>query len=84
MPRISEAAPYIRDLLDWGNQNNMTYRVRYVPLCYFADYIESDNISELMEVKIYSNVTHSAPDFQNPDAVKGRQEAGRKKTAKCE
>jgi hypothetical protein len=46
----------------------MTYRVRYVPLCYFEDYLEN-NISELKEIEIYSNVTHSAPDFYNADVV---------------
>jgi len=30
MPKISDATPYMRKLLDWGNENNMIYRVRYV------------------------------------------------------
>jgi hypothetical protein len=46
----------------------MIYRVRYVPLCYFEDYLEN-NISELKELEIYSNITHSAPDFQNNDVI---------------
>ena len=82
MPKISETAPYMKSLLDWWNNNNMTYRVRYVPLCYFEDYIEN-NISELKEVEIYSNVTHSAPDFYNKDVVEGRKNTWRIKTKKC-
>jgi hypothetical protein len=46
----------------------MLYRVRYVPLCYFEEYIES-NISEIKEIEIYSNITHRAPDFYNSDVV---------------
>ena len=82
MPKISEAAPYMRKLLDWGNENNMTYRVRYVPLCYFEDYLEN-NISELKEIEIYTNVTHSAPDFKNTDVIEWRKNAWRVKTKKC-
>ncbi len=82
MPYISEAAPYMRSVLDWGNANGMRYRVRYVPLCYFPNHLEN-NISELKETQIYSNVTHSAPDFYNADVVVGRKNTGRKKTEKC-
>lgn len=82
MPRISKTAPYMRKLLDWGNKNWMTYRVRYVPLCYFEDYLDN-NISELKEVEIYTNVTHSAPDFYNSDVVEGRKQTGRIKPDKC-
>ena len=82
MPRISKAAPYMRQLLDWGNANDMIYRVRYVPLCYFPEYIE-DNVSEIQETQIYTNVTHSAPDFHNSDVVEGRKNAGRVRTKKC-
>jgi hypothetical protein len=60
----------------------MTYRVRYVPLCYFEDYLDN-NISELKEVEIYTNVTHSAPDFYNSDVVEGRKQTGRIKPDKC-
>ena len=83
MPRISKAAPYMRKLLDWGNDNQMTYRVRYVPLCYFPEYLEN-NVSEIQEVKIYTSVTHSAPDFLNEDVVSGRKMTGRVKPEKCE
>lgn len=83
MPKISNCAPVMRELLDWWNQNNMIYRVRYVPLCYFQDYTEN-NISELKEIEIYTNVTHSAPDFYNNDVVEWRKNAWRVKTKKCE
>lgn len=82
MPKISECAPYMRELLDWWNNNNMIYRVRYVPLCYFEWYLDN-NISELKEIEIYSNVTHSAPDFYNSDVVEWRRNSGRIKTKKC-
>ncbi len=82
MPRISAAASYMRELLDWWNKNSMTYRVRYVPLCYFTDYLDN-NISELKEIEIYSNVTHSAPDFKNTDVVEWRKNTWRVKTKKC-
>jgi len=61
----------------------MVYRVRYVPLCYFKEYIETNNISELMEKKIYSKVIHSAPDFVDEDVITNRQISGRMKTEKC-
>lgn len=83
MPRISDAAPYMRKALDWGNNNGMVYRVRYVPLCYFKEYLD-DNISELKEVEIYTNVVHSAPDFYNNDVVEGRKNTWRIKTQKCQ
>lgn len=82
MPKISEAAPYMKELLDWWNKNNMIYRVRYVPLCYFEDYLEN-NISEIIEWEMYSNVTHSAPDFNNSDVTEWRKNNWRVKTKKC-
>lgn len=82
MPKISDSAPYIRELLDWWNKNNMLYRVRYVPLCYFEEYIES-NISEIKEIEIYSNITHRAPDFYNSDVVEWRKNTWRIKPKKC-
>ncbi len=82
MPRIRDASPVMRKLIDWWIENGMTYRMRYVPLCYFQDYLE-DSISELRETEIYTNVTHSAPDFHNSDVVEGRKNTGRIRTKKC-
>ncbi len=83
MPRISVASPYMRELLDWWNSNEMLYRVRYVPLCHFENYLEN-NISELKELDIYTNVTHSAPDFKNTNVIEWRKNSWRVKTKKCE
>lgn len=82
MPKISKASLFMRKLIEWGNNNWMIYRVRYVPLCYFSEYIEN-NVSEIKELEIYSNVTHSAPDFFNSDVVEWRKNAWRIKTKKC-
>ncbi len=82
MPKISDVAPYARKLLDYWNLQKLKYRVRYVPLCYFADYIETDNISELMEVATF-HTKHIAPDFTNDDVSLGRQNTGRMKPEKC-
>jgi MoaA/NifB/PqqE/SkfB family radical SAM enzyme len=83
MPKISTSAPFMRELLDWWNKNSMHYRVRYVPLCYFEKYLKN-NISELKEIEIYTNVTHSAPDFHNNDVIEWRKDAWRIKPKKCE
>jgi MoaA/NifB/PqqE/SkfB family radical SAM enzyme len=82
MPTISEASPYMREMLDWWKNNWMLYRVRYVPLCHFQDYLE-DWISEIKETEIYTSVIHSAPDFYNDDVVSWRQETWRIKPKKC-
>ena len=83
MPTISESSPHMRKMLDWWNKNWMIYKVRYVPLCHFEDHIENW-ISEIKETEIYTNVTHSAPDFYNDDVVEWRQETWRIKPKKCE
>ncbi len=82
MPKITEASSYMRDVIDWWNKNEMIYRVRYVPLCYFEEYLDN-NISEIKEIEIYTNVTHSAPDFYNSDVVEWRKNTWRVKTKKC-
>jgi hypothetical protein len=66
MPRISNVAPYAQALLEYGNTHKFKYRVRYVPLCYFHEFIHTDNISELMEVATFQT-KHIAPDFTNED-----------------
>ncbi len=81
VPRISEAAPYIRKCLNIGKKNSVAHwHIRYVPLCYFQNHL--DQISELQEVATF-HTEHVAPDFYNPDAEKGRKTMGRAKTGRC-
>ena len=82
VPRISQIAPYVKKCLDIGRRNKIPHwAVRYVPLCYFQDYL--DQISELREVKIF-HTEHLAPDFENFDVESSRQLIGRAKTKKCQ
>jgi len=82
VPRISKAAPYIRKCLDIGKKNGAAHwHVRYVPLCYFTEYL--DQISELMEVKHFQT-EHFAPDFINLDVEGSRPKLARIKTKKCQ
>jgi len=44
MPRISEAAPFIRDCLDVGRRNKvLDWAVSHVPMCYFSGYEKQVN-----------------------------------------
>lgn len=82
VPRISDAAPFMRRCLDVGRRGKpISWVVRYVPLCYFQGYEE--NVSELKEGQNFI-VEHIAPDFFNYDAAKGRAEHARKKTERCQ
>ena len=81
VPKISQAAPYIRQTLDLGRGKVAHWQIRYVPLCYFSDYL--DQISELHESKVFYT-QHLAPDFVNFDVEKSRQEISRAKTGKCQ
>lgn len=81
VPRISEAAPYIKKCLDITRNNNIPHwHIRYVPLCYFIGY--EDQISELHETKNFQT-EHLAPDFINLYIEKSRQEIGRYKAKRC-
>lgn len=81
VPRISLAAPYIKKCLDIGKEIEAEHwHIRYVPLCYFEDYLEQ--ISELREVSQFQT-EHLAPDFVNFDVERSRPIAGRSKTKKC-
>lgn len=81
VPRISEAAPYIRKCLDIGKGNKISHwHIRYVPLCYFMDY--KNQVSELYESKNF-HTEHLAPDFKNYDAGASRREIARVKAEKC-
>lgn len=81
VPRISEAAPYIRRCLDIGKENQVQHwHIRYVPLCYFLDY--EDRISELHERRVFKT-EHIAPDFKNFDVENSRKKIGRIKPFRC-
>lgn len=81
VPRISQAAPYMRECLGIGREHQVVHwAVRYVPLCYFSDYL--DQISELKEAESV-RTEHIAPDFKNYDVTASRQKLTRRKTAKC-
>jgi MoaA/NifB/PqqE/SkfB family radical SAM enzyme len=81
VPRISQIAPYVKKCLDISKQNKLPHwAVRYVPLCYFQDYL--DQISELQEVATF-HTEHLAPDFENFDVENSRQKVGRIKAKKC-
>lgn len=79
VPKISEAAPYIKKCLDLG-EGIRHWDVRYVPLCYFVDYL--DHVSELKEV-VNFETKHIAPDFYNPDVEGNRRDISRIKPKKC-
>jgi len=82
VPRISEVAEYAHRCLDIGKRDHLHHwDIRYVPLCYFQNYL--NQISELQEVRIFQT-EHIAPDFYNPDVEKSRAEVGRAKTKRCQ
>lgn len=81
VPRVSEAAAFIRKCLDIGkNKGIIHWHIRYVPLCYFLDY--RDQISELNEVKKFDS-EHVAQDFRNTNVELSRKEVGRIRPKKC-
>ncbi|XOA42794.1 MAG: radical SAM protein [Candidatus Nealsonbacteria bacterium] len=81
VPKISKIADYIHKCLDIGKRDRLKHwHVRYVPLCYFQDYL--GQISELQEVATF-HTEHVAPDFYNPNVEESRRLVGRTKTRKC-
>lgn len=81
VPRISEAAPFMREALDVGRAGGTRdFVARYVPLCHFPDHL--DQISEIREVNTF-RTRHWAPDFKNDDVGAGRVMAGRVKPELC-
>jgi MoaA/NifB/PqqE/SkfB family radical SAM enzyme len=80
VPKISESAPYIQKTLDIGKKTSNHWHVRYVPLCYFKDYLAQ--ISEIYEIKQFET-EHIAPDFKNFSVEKSRALVGREKTKRC-
>jgi MoaA/NifB/PqqE/SkfB family radical SAM enzyme len=82
VPKVSQAAPYIHQCLDLGKNKSIHWAIRYVPLCYFTDYLRQ--ISELYELEIFQQTQHLAPDFVNLDVEDSRKKIGRTKTKRCE
>ncbi len=81
VPQISKIAGYIHKCLDVGKRDHLKHwHVRYVPLCYFQNYL--GQISELQELMTF-HTEHVAPDFYNPNVEQSRQTIGRLKTKKC-
>jgi MoaA/NifB/PqqE/SkfB family radical SAM enzyme len=80
VPKISQAAPCIRQCLDLGKDKVSHWTIRYVPLCHFTGY--ENQISELQESVIF-HTQHLAPDYINLDVEKSRQKIARTKTKKC-
>lgn len=82
VPRIKEISPYIKKCLDIGKNNSIPHwHIRYMPLCYFENYLEQ--ISELDEVKKFQT-EHIAPDFENRDVENSRAQIGRVKGDQCD
>lgn len=82
VPKISQAAPWMRRCLDIGKAGgNPRWSVRYVPLCHFQSH--QDQISEIWERKLFHTV-HRAPDFYNADVAGSRTRIARVKPAVCE
>ena len=81
VPRISEAAPFIRKCLEIGREKQVKHwHIRYVPLCHFLGY--ESQISELHEQNIFQT-EHLAPDFKNFSVEASRRQIGRIKPDKC-
>lgn len=82
VPRISEVAPYAYKCLDMAKEYHISHwAIRYVPLCYFQDYL--NQISELQEIATF-HTEHLAPDFENRDVEGSRRVVGRAKTKRCQ
>ncbi len=81
VPRISDAAPYIKKCLNFGERiGAQHWHIRYVPLCYFPEY--EHRISEVYEVQHFQT-EHLAPDFQNHEVENSRLIYGRQRTSRC-
>ncbi len=81
VPKVSDAAEYIRRCLDIGRGKAVHWAARYFPACYITDHL--DQLSELQETAKFST-EHVAPDFVNMDVEGSRKVVGRIKTGKCD
>lgn len=85
VPRISNAAPYIKECLDLvdvdNNRNN--WDIRYVPLCYFKDYL--NQVSELKEIRHFQTEELGRGSKRSGyDYEETRKDVSRVKPQKCE
>lgn len=81
VPRISEAAPFMRRALDSGRKAGFgQWKARYVPLCHFRGY--EGQISETNERALYQT-EHWAQDFRNADVSASRSAVARTKPPRC-
>lgn len=81
VPKISEAAPYMKNALRTGLAAGMDqWKARYVPLCHFKGY--ETQISEINERTLFLT-EHWAPDFKNTDAIGSRRVVSRARPAAC-
>lgn len=84
VPKISDAAFYMRKCLDLFSPKKgiSNWDVRYVPLCYFLDYL--NQISELKE-SVFFQTEHldATEDRRDYDYVASRKKHARIKPEKC-
>lgn len=83
VPHISVIAPYVRKCLALKKGDKLVnhWHIRYVPLCYFVEFL--DQVSEIEEVKRFKT-EHIAPDFVNLSVEESRASVGRIKTKRCD
>jgi MoaA/NifB/PqqE/SkfB family radical SAM enzyme len=84
VPKISDAAPYIRDLLDvYKPDKDGNWDVRYVPICYFKDHL--DRISEIKEKNIFKTEhLGKNSDRRDYNYEERRKDIARIRPKKCE
>ncbi len=80
VPKISEAAPYVRKCLDIGRSKMADWRIRYIPICHFIGY--EYQISELYEPRRFQT-EHLGIDVKNFYVEGGRRGVDREKTGRC-
>jgi len=78
VPKISQAAPYIKKCFDFGRKNHLNWSARHLPLCFFHDYLSQ--ISELRDKRMV--ISRIDTDSRTFDFV-GQQKNERIKTKKC-
>lgn len=80
MPKISEAAPFIKQALDIGKKNKVPHwHIRYFPMCELTGY--ENFISEA--TSSFSKEVHFGPEFTNMDVDTSRKVVGKEKSKLC-